>query len=81
MMNNGLEVGGLQVKNKWTNSNGNIFIGKVLDQNIDDYYVNGNQKYRVEKFTDEDKKAKVIKAKIKNKTYNYIPQELTPVIK
>ncbi|NFE93591.1 hypothetical protein FC757_00965 [Clostridium botulinum] len=93
MMNNGLEVVGLQVKNKWTNSNGNIFIEEILEQNINDpgtsgklgqslidYYINGNQKYRVEKFTDEDKKAKVIKAKIKNKTYNYIPQALTPVI-
>ncbi|WP_045143632.1 Piwi domain-containing protein [Clostridium butyricum] len=93
MLNDGLGVVGLQVKNKWTNANGNIFIEKVLDntisdpgtsgklgQSLIDYYINGNQKYRVEKFTDEDKNAKVIQAKIKNKTYNYIPQALTPVI-
>lgn len=93
MINEGICVEELHVNNKWTNTKGDIIIKKVLDQTISDsgtsgklgqslidYYVNTNQKYRVDKFTEEDKKAKVIQATIKNKIYNYIPQALTPVI-
>lgn len=90
MMKSGLEVKGLEVKNTWSNFNNSGIIEEILDlkinepgklgQSLIDYYISGNQKYRVSKFTEEDKNANVIVVRTNKKTLDFIPHALTPII-
>lgn len=90
MMRNGLNVEGLEVKNTWANFNSSGVIHEILDlkinepgklgQSLIDYYISGNQKYRVNNFTEEDKNAKVVTVRTKKKTLDFIPHALTPII-
>ena len=90
MMKSGFEVKGLEVKNTWSNFNSSGIIEEILDlkinepgklgQSLIDYYISGNQKYRVSKFTEEDKNANVIVVRTNKKTLDFIPHALTPII-
>lgn len=90
MINEGLDVIGLPVKNTWNNIKGNAVIEEISDkkihepttfgQSLIDYYITRNQGKRVEKFTEEDRNANVIKVKTNKKTLDCIPHALAPII-
>lgn len=90
MMQEGLDVVGLEVKNTWNNirskgtiegiSDKTISDITTLGQSLIDYYLTRNQGSRVDKFTEQDRNAKVIKVKMKKITLDCIPHALSPVI-
>lgn len=91
LMQEGKDVTNLRVNYEWGNLGGHGEIIEVLDKTIDEpialgqslieYFKNNKQDYRVKNFTEDDKKAKVVKVKLNaKKAYDYIPQSLTPVI-
>ncbi|MCX7950920.1 MAG: Piwi domain-containing protein [Clostridiales bacterium] len=85
---------GLKVNYIWTNntnSTGEIedILDKKIDEKLDElkgqslleYYINNNQSYRINRFSEQDKKANVIKVKCNNKKPLYfIPHSLKQVI-
>lgn len=90
MMNEGLDIIGLSVKNTWNNIKGSGVIHDISDkkihepttlgQSLIDYYITRNKGKRVEKFTEEDKNANVIKVKTNKKILDCIPHALSPII-
>ena len=94
LMKEGKEVTDLKVDYTWTNITGST--GKVVQvlnetivdkledlkgQSLVEFFVNNNQSYRVNSFTEEDKKAHVVMiGKGGKKPYAYIPQSLKPLI-
>ena len=90
MINEGLDVIGLPVKNIWNNIRGNAVIQEISDkkihepttfgQSLIDYYITRNQGKRVEGFTEEDKNANVIKVKTNKIVLDCIPHALAPII-
>ncbi|CDF58748.1 Piwi domain-containing protein [Thermobrachium celere] len=94
MMKENKKIIGLKVDYIWTNNtNSTGIIEEIIDKTISDklselkgqslidYFINTNQSYRVNKFTEEDKKANVIKVKGCNKKPLYfIPHSLKQVI-
>jgi len=90
MINEGLDIIGLPVKNTWNNIKGNAVIEEISDkkiheptklgQSLIDYYITRNQGKRVEKFTEEDRNANVIKVKTNKIILDCIPHALSPII-
>ncbi|WP_073249391.1 Piwi domain-containing protein [Caloramator proteoclasticus] len=93
MMKENKNVIGLKVDYLWTNNtNSTGIIEDVIDKTISDklvelkgqslidYFINNKQEYRVNKFTEEDKKANVIKVKGHKNTFYFIPHSLKQVI-
>lgn len=90
MINEGLDVIGLPVKNTWNNIKANAVIQEISDkkihepttfgQSLIDYYITRNQGKRVEEFSEEDKNANVIKVKTNKIVLDCIPHALAPII-
>jgi len=93
-MRDNKDVLGWEIKCIWVQHKPTGFITEILTETIEDkldelrgqslieYHINKKESYRIDKFTDEDRNAKVVKVRLKNKkdTYCYIPHSLRPVL-
>lgn len=91
----GTDVRGLFVQYDWSTVGGIGKIQNVLKTTISemggltymgekisllDYYVQKGQTYFIKDFTAEDEAACIVEASFKDKTYEFIPQALTPIM-
>ena len=91
----GEDVNGMLVQYDWVKIGGIGRIQRVLQTTINeigglnymgqpisliDYYKERGQSYFIEHFTSEDEAACIVEATFKDKTYEFIPHALTPII-